>query len=96
MGLLAGVESSLLAEFYFRPIFALYQGGSCMPAAPAIHNPEAHPARPRPVPAPLRTRLTLRPSQPGTKQLRVQCGERLVCVRYRYDEQRQKRLKTVE
>jgi hypothetical protein len=67
-----------------------------MPAAPATRNPEAHAAYSRPVPAPLRTRLTLHPSQPGAKQLRVQYGERLVCVRYRSDEQRQKRLKTVE
>lgn len=28
--------------------------------------------------------------------MQTQYGERLVCVRYRYDEQRQKRLKTVE
>jgi len=67
-----------------------------MPATPATRNPEAQPVYPRPVPAPLRTRLTLHPSQPGAKHLRVQSGERLVCVRSRYDEQRQKRLKTVE
>jgi hypothetical protein len=44
----------------------------------------------------LRTRLTLRPHQRGAKQLLAQYGNRLVCVRYRYDERRQKRLKTVE
>ena len=32
----------------------------------------------------------------GTKQLLAQYGDRLVCVRYRYDAQRKKRFKTVE
>jgi hypothetical protein len=32
----------------------------------------------------------------GTKQLLAQYGERLICVRYRYDAQRRKRFKTVE
>ena len=41
-------------------------------------------------------RLTLQPHQRGAKQLLAQYGERLVCVRYRYDEQRKKRFKTVE
>jgi hypothetical protein len=67
-----------------------------MPAAPVTYNPAAHPAHPSPVPAPLRTRLTLLPSQPGAKHLHAQYGDRLVCVRYRYDEHRKKRLKTVE
>jgi hypothetical protein len=44
----------------------------------------------------MRTRLTLHPNQHGARQLFAQYGERLVCVRYRYDEQRQKRFKTVE
>jgi hypothetical protein len=44
----------------------------------------------------MRTRLTLHPSQHGAKHLLAQYGERLVCVRYRYDEQRKKRFKTVE
>jgi hypothetical protein len=34
--------------------------------------------------------------QKGTKQLLAQYGDRLICVRYRYDVQRRKRLKTVE
>jgi len=37
----------------------------------------------------------LRPGQRGTKLLR-EYGDRLVCVRYRYDEQNARRLKTVE
>ena len=44
----------------------------------------------------LKTKLTLRPGQRGTKQLQAQYGDRLLCVRYRYDTQRQKRVKTVE
>ena len=44
----------------------------------------------------MRTRLHLKPGQKGTKQLLTQYGDRLVCVRYRYDAQRKKRFKTVE
>jgi len=40
----------------------------------------------------MRTRLTLQPGQDGAKQLGVQYGDRLVCVRHRYDEQEKKRL----
>jgi hypothetical protein len=43
-----------------------------------------------------RTRLTLRPGQPGTRRLVEQYGERVVCVRYRYDAKHNKRFKTVE
>jgi hypothetical protein len=44
----------------------------------------------------MRTRLHLKPGQKGTKALRAQYGDRLVCGRYRYDTQRKKRCKTVE
>ena len=44
----------------------------------------------------MRTLLHLKPGQKGTKQLLAQYGDRLVCVRYRYDTQRKKRFKTVE
>lgn len=44
----------------------------------------------------METRLTLRPGQNGTRKLAARFGERLVCVRYRYDEQRRKRYTTVE
>jgi hypothetical protein len=44
----------------------------------------------------MRTRLTLRPGQNGTKKLQQKYGARLVAVRYRYDEHRRLRLKTVE
>lgn len=38
----------------------------------------------------------LKPGQPGTKRLVGQYGQRLVCVRYRYDASQNKRFKTVE
>ena len=44
----------------------------------------------------MRTRLTLKPGQRGTKQLVEEYGDRLVCVRYRYDDEQRKRYKTVE
>ncbi len=44
----------------------------------------------------MRTRLTLYPDQGGAKQLRERYGERLVCVRYRYDEVKKQRWKTIE
>jgi len=44
----------------------------------------------------MRTRLTLHPDQDGAKQLRERYGERLVCVRYRYNEATKERWKTVE
>lgn len=40
--------------------------------------------------------LTLKPGQRGIRKLSAQSGEQLLCVRYRYDEERQERLKTVE
>jgi hypothetical protein len=44
----------------------------------------------------LKTRLTLTPGANGTKKLVERYGDRLVCVRYRYDEERRRRIKTVE
>lgn len=44
----------------------------------------------------MRIRLTLLPGRRGTKKLTAQYGDRLVCVRYRYDIARRKRYKTVE
>src|SRR5213596_4409560 len=60
-------------------------------SASAVHepNPTGRPAAPR-------VRLHLKPGQKGTKQLLAQYGDRLVCVRYRYDAQQKKRFKTVE
>jgi hypothetical protein len=44
----------------------------------------------------LKTRLTLAPGANGTKKLVERYGQRLVCVRYRYDRERRTRIKTVE
>lgn len=44
----------------------------------------------------MRTGLNLKPGDKGTRRLVAEYGERLVRVRYRYDEERGKRLKTVE
>jgi len=44
----------------------------------------------------MRTLLTRKPGQKGTKQLALEHGARLVCVRYRYDAEKRRRLKTVE
>lgn len=40
-------------------------------------------------------KATLAPGQNGTKKLLKQYGDQLVCVRYRYDKARQKRIKTI-
>ena len=44
----------------------------------------------------METRLTLARGQNGTKKLAAEYGERLICVRYRYDAARGVRHKTVE
>jgi hypothetical protein len=44
----------------------------------------------------MKTRLTLRPGQNGTKKLRIKYGDRLLAVRYRYDAEARLRIKTVE
>ena len=44
----------------------------------------------------MQARLKLKPGQNGTKKLLARFGERLVCVRYRYDEARRQRFTTVE
>ena len=44
----------------------------------------------------METRLSLAPGQNGTKKLLTKYGDRLVCVRYRYDAERRLRHKTVE
>jgi hypothetical protein len=43
-----------------------------------------------------RVRTRIRPGAKGTKRLFAEYGDRLVCVRYRYDERLARRLKTVE
>lgn len=44
----------------------------------------------------MRTLLTRRAGQDGTKKLQEQWGDDLVCVRYRYDDVTNERVKTVE
>jgi hypothetical protein len=72
------------------------------PARICARRPRAEPTRPSEPTTPARrsagsrVRLHLKPGQKGTKQLLAQDGDRLLCVRYRYDAQRKKRLKTVE
>lgn len=44
----------------------------------------------------MKVRSKLKPGENGTKSLLKEYGEQLVCVRYRYDKQTQKRYKTVE
>src|SRR5437667_2887360 len=44
----------------------------------------------------MRVRLKLKPGKRGTKKLLAEYGDRLVCVRYRYDIERKRRFKTVE
>ena len=80
--------------------YAALSNGRRYRSAPAVHEPRPQPppAAPRrsgAAPTP-RVRLHLKPGQKGTKQLLAQYGDRLICVRYRYDAQRKKRYKTVE
>lgn len=44
----------------------------------------------------MKTRLILKPGQKGTKRLTEIYGDTLPCIRFRYDEETRKRLKTVE
>lgn len=66
-------------------------------STPPIGRPARASSTPRSAEsAAARVRLHLKPGQRGTKRLLAQYGDRLICVRYRYDLQRKKRLKTVE
>jgi hypothetical protein len=44
----------------------------------------------------MKTRVKLKPGQNGTKKLVAKYGDALICVRYRYDEEKCKQVKTVE
>jgi len=70
-----------------------YRASSIAPTGPSAR---ATPPRRSPKSSTSRVRLHLKPGQKGTKQLLAQYGDRLICVRYRYDAQRKKRSKTVE
>jgi len=44
----------------------------------------------------MQARQTLTPGQKGTKKFLERYGKQLICVRYRYDDQRRKRFTTIE
>lgn len=44
----------------------------------------------------MQTKLTRKPGQKGTKALTALYGDKLVCVRYRYDLEKKRRYKTAE
>jgi hypothetical protein len=69
-------------------LYAVWSAGGRRRAA-SVHE------RSRESPTP-RVGPHLKPGQKGTKQLLAQYGDRLICVRYRYDPVRKKRFKTVE
>ena len=58
------------------------------PTAPPGPSTRATPPQRSPASSTARVRLHLKPGQKGTRQLLVQYGDRLICVRYRYDAQR--------
>ena len=62
-----------------------YQALSITPAGPSAR---ATPPRRSRGSSTSRVRLHLKPGQKGTKQLLAQYGDRLICVRYRYDARR--------
>ena len=70
-----------------------YQASAITPAGPSARTTPPRRARES---STAQVRLHLKPGQKGTKQLLAQYGDRLICVRYRYDAQRKKRFKTVE
>jgi hypothetical protein len=64
-----------------------------LPPSSPVLAAAVHDRRPS---SPSRVRLHLKLGQKGTKQLLARYGDRLICVRYRYDPQRRRRFKTVE
>lgn len=44
----------------------------------------------------MQIKATMKPGQNGAKQYLRQYGDQLICVRYRYDKHRQRRITTVE
>jgi hypothetical protein len=67
---------------------------SSITAAPAGQSPPK-PQAPR-AQATTITRRKLLPGKPGTRKLFAEYGEKLVCVRYRYNAESKRRIKTVE
>ena len=85
-----GTHPELLEENLLAPIDS---GPSRYALARSSVDNARPPREPRRI---VKTKLTLTPGANGTKKLVEQYGDRLVCVRYRYDEARRMRLKTVE
>ena len=87
---------------WYGPVSAVHEPspagspGRASSIVPAVPSADALPPRHWPTSSTARVRLHLKPGQKGTKQLLAQYGDRLVCVRYRYDAQQKKRFKTVE
>ena len=44
----------------------------------------------------MKSKKILKPGQPGTKKWVEKYGEKLFCVRYRYDIERRRKMKTIE
>ena len=65
-----------------RPAEAPYRASSLAPTRPSAR---AIPSPRSPDSSTPRVRLHLKPGQKGTKQLLAQDGDRLICLRYRYD-----------
>ena len=59
--------------------------GRASPTAPAGSSAHALPPRHSPESSTARVRLRLKPGQKATKRLLAQYGDRLICVRYRYE-----------
>ena len=75
---------SALAVHEAPPAGSSYRASSTAPGGPSARV------------VPPRRSLKASTGQKGTKQLLAQYGDRLICVRYRYDAERKKRFKTVE
>jgi hypothetical protein len=64
-------------------------------SAPAVRHNTPNPFQPAPHASRI-ARKKLQPGQAGTRKLLAEYGEKLVCVRYRYDAANKRRIKTAE
>ena len=81
-----GKETVPQCQIYFRRGLISYRHAPIIIAADEVQRSVSG----------MRTTLNLKPGKKGTRRLLAEYGDRLVRVRYRYDEQRKKRIKTVE
>jgi hypothetical protein len=63
---------------------------------PATSPKSVHPSTTFPARQKIKSGRKLKPGEPGTIKLLAEYGEKLVCVRYRYDAENKRRIKTVE